>query len=514
MTALASSSRVARPCRTIAVLCGSLAAACSTAPGDARGIAQAWSPQHAVAGAQLALIEGSAAGAEAQPDDAAPSLWLFDVGAARAGTIPRTRVRLPASPTGVWSRAGDGGELLILASGVRGQGAPPMLIVARPDGSTREVVLAAPYSAVAQTEDGRFAVAHFPAGAEQSSASVSQMDVIDLRGTGEARQLGLELDGRPPLGLWLTPALQVNRGELHFALAAFERALLVIELEHPWREPVRIELTGDSSRPARVTHVVTLQRQMQVAVLAEGLDDLFLIDVDSVMNERRYELAVAQYAVGTQPRDLALVDIALRAFFLVLSGSGDELRAVDPASGASLVLELDRSQARIATCPDGCSYALLYTTGDARVTLVDLTAETTADALHAIDLPTPVERVEVVPDQQRAYSVHVDGSLTLFDLVAGTAVPLGARVDAARSLQFARDGGMWLAAPDQEIVTRFDPATLVLSEVTLQAKISGFALVPEAGRAVAIHTGFGLALTVLNDDAPSSSHALYLEGLP
>jgi hypothetical protein len=367
-----------------------------------------------------------------------------------------------------------------------------------------------------QTDDGRYAVAHFAPGPREAAASAAQVAVIDLEARGAATEVGFELDGQPWSELWLTPALQLDGGALHLAVASFDRHVGVLALEHPQERPQFVALTGDDARAARASQLVWLPRQARLAFIAQGLDDVFVVTLQSSTDARGHALDVAQFAAGSSPSALALAEPGQTAVLLVLADAGRELRVLDPGSGQGPLLELDDPASAIAACSPSCAHALLYTPGTSSATLVDAALAVAGDpeALRPLRLSGPIARVMIADDQSHAYCVHEDGSLTWIDLDAGTlqAVALGAGDGSA--VQLADDGSLWIAPAGQDLVTRIDPASRARAELQLDAPIGSLVLVPEAERAVVIHEGARLALSVLDGAAPAHDSLVYVEDLP
>jgi hypothetical protein len=482
-----------------------LLAASACGCGDEDDEPRAWLSPPTVAGRRLALV-----------DTAQEQLRLFDVAAARNDSLPSLAVDLPQAPYAIWAREGARHDLLIAARGEREGDEAPLLALIEPNGDSRLHRLAAPYTALAQTEDGRYAVAHFAPGARDVAASAAQLAVIDLDARDAASEVGFELDGQPWSELWLTPALPLDGGALHLAVASFERHVGVLALEHPQQRPQFVALTGDERRAARASDLVWLPSQARVALIAQGLDDLFVLTLQSSSDARGHALDVAQFAAGSSPTALALAEPAQTPVLLVLAGAGRELRVLDPGSGEGPLLDLDEPASAIAACSPSCAHALLYAPGASSATLVDaaLAAVGDPEALHPLRLSGPIARVTIANDQSHAYCVHADGSLTWIDLEAGTlqAVALG-RADAS-AVQLAEDGSVWIAPAGQDLVTWIEPASRARAQVQLDAPVGRLVLVPEAGRAVVIHDGARLALSVLDGAAPAHDTVVYVEDLP
>ncbi len=486
-------------------LCTGLLASCVCACSRDTDDAHTWA-LHAAAGRRLALV-----------DVAGEELRLFDVATPNGG-LPSRGTELPPAPYAIWAREGESHDVLVATAGAPDDDdEPPALVASSPDGSARRHRIAAPYTALAQTEDGRYAVAHFDAGARDVVASAAQLAVIDLEQKHNgAHEVSFELDGQPWSALWLTPELQLDGRALHLAVASFERYLGLLALGRPGDGPRFVALTGDRGRPARVTQLVWLPSEGRLAWIAEGLDDLFVLTLRSSSDAGGYALDVAQFPAGSSPSALAVAELDAGRVLLVLGGAGRELRALDPGTGRGPLLELDDAASAIAACSPGCAHALLYTPGETSVVLVDAAraAAGERDALRAVRMPAKVRSVAIANHESRAICVLEGGQLAWVDLDAGTLHSVALGQAGASSMQLARDGSLWFAPAGQDLVTRLEPWSGARAEVQLEAPIARLVLVPDAERAVIIHNHVGLALSVIDAKAPARDSVLYVEDLP
>jgi hypothetical protein len=159
---------------------------------------------------------------------------------------------------------------------------------------------------------------------------------------------------------------------------------------------------------------------------------------------------------------------------------------------------------------------LLYTPGATALTLVDAALAAAGDpsALHPLRLPAKVARVSVAKDRSHAICLYEQGGLSWIDLEAGTLHSVALARSAAESAQLADDGSLWIAPAGGELVTWIAPDSRRRAEVRLDAAISRLVLVPEAERAVAVHAGERLALSVLEGTPPVPESVTYVEDLP
>ena len=335
--------------RLIILLAIACACACKSHDGDVHD----WQSLHVAAGRKLAIV-----------DRAAERLRLFDVARASDDDVPSVEAELPSHPYAVWARKGAHEDVLIAAAGDPEQDESPALVVVSPDGRAQRHALAAAYSALEQSDDGRFAVASFAAPLHDAAAAPAQVAVIDLeRAHGAVHEVAFERDGQRPAALWITPALQVEGETVHLAVASFPHRLGVLSLEHPKEPPQFLELTGDATRTARVNELIALPSLGALAWSAEGLDDVFVLHVARDDDARGYAVALAQYAAGVLPSAIAHARSTQGARLLVLSHGGGELRVLDPSTGQGPLLDLDDAAWSIATCSSSCAHAVLYTKG-------------------------------------------------------------------------------------------------------------------------------------------------------
>jgi hypothetical protein len=92
------------------------------------------------------------------------------------------------------------------------------------------------------------------------------------------------------------------------------------------------------------------------------------------------------------------------------------------------------------------------------------------------------------------------------------ALALGTRE--ASTAQLADDGSVWIAPPGGELLTRLDSRRGTRVELQLDAPIARLVLVPEADRAVVVHAGAALELSVIEAGSPAADTIVHLEGLP
>jgi streptogramin lyase len=196
---------------------------------------------------------------------------------------------------------------------------------------------------------------------------------------------------------------------------------------------------------------------------------------------------------------------------------------LDPERGEGPTLELDAPASAIAACAPGCAHALLYAPGSGAVTLVDVARSAAGDdtAVRALQLPAALAGVSVVEHRPGtgpyALGRHAAGGATWFDLDEGALHSVALDAAQTQSAQIGQDGGLWIATPGGELVTRIDPVSGERFEVQLDAPLARLLLVPEAELAVAIHLGQpgdALALSVLPSAAPAPADVVFVEDLP
>jgi hypothetical protein len=492
----------------VLLLGSSLAAAlCACEPEDA---SYRWLPQAAVTGRRVALIDGHG-----------EQLHLFDVARLEGDALPSSTHDLPEAPYALWERAGGGDDLIVAAGGERGGDQPPVLDLISDGGGVRRQPLAARYDALAQTEDGAYAIAHFRADARAETVATAQVAVIELDESRSARELGLERDGQPWSELWLSPALALADGAVHVAATSYARALGVLVLEHADAGPLFVTLTAEQALPAWPRQLVAIREQARIAWLGEGLDDVFVATLRSADGARGVALELAQHAAGSRPAALAVGASKTGApVLLVVTGGGRELRVLDPERGEGPTLELDAAATAIAACTPSCAYVLLYSPGSDAATLVDVARAAAGDgaALRALQLPGTLAGVSVVEHGPGtgpyALGRHAGGGATRFDLEEGALHSVALDRAQTQSAQIGQDGGLWIAPAGGELVTRIDPVSRARFEVQLEAPLAQLVLVPEARLAVAIHSGAALALSVLSSVAPATADVVFVEDLP
>jgi hypothetical protein len=458
----------------------------------------------AVASTQLAVIV-----------DGEDALLRFDFSAsagagARADVVEASRVELAERPLELSVRQGAVPEWLVLSAGLRGVDAPMRLSAVDLRGGRRDYLLSAPYTSIAQTSDGRFALLRVERGADTTVFASAQLAVIDLDTDAPPGEVGLELQGAPPERVELLAPFTIGARTRHLAVASGPGQVALLDLEAPTQAPVRITLSADRTRDLLASAFDA--ERARLAVLAVGLDDVVLIELRAERQaERGYRVEVSNHTAGRAPSDLRF---ARDGHLLVLSDDGSTLRAFDAKTGAVAELPLQARAHRLSTC-SSCAYALLHAPQSREATLVDVAAAV-AGAAHAarpLQLVAPASELLQAGDTGQVGCVHDAGALTWFDLHTGRVTPLGVASDAARSVVADADGRLWFAPRGAPLVTHHDPARAALTEVLLRAPAAGFALLPAAGLAVVLHDGRALTFTVVPDAEPSFDASRYVRSV-
>ena len=226
-----------------------------------------------------------------------------------------------------------------------------------------------------------------------------------------------------------------------------------------------------------------------------------------------------RYAVGTQPKDLALNADGTRAY-LILQGSPGTLIVINTANGALLqALSLGNQPSALAISPDG-QRALVCLSADDDLAVVDLSASPLR-VLNTLDVEDGPSDVAYAPDGRSALVVCANGILQQWNVSGDTpslssTLSLGASVK-PNALVISPDGRRAFVAQSAAnavaVIDLSGGSPRLLSTVIVGSNPSALAISPDATLLYVANAGSN-TISVIDADAalPSLLSTLDAQG--
>ncbi len=489
-------------------------------------------------GSQVAFVDG-VAGAAFILDPADPALR------ARRVTIGKNPV--------VAVRRNGTDELLVLsrgekaAAGVKPEPPSLALVPADPAPASRRIPLGSRYGALAQSEDGRFVVAHFTSAKPESGDLLfnpNELAVVDLEAKPEptVRTKPIRSFGGVPLGVVFSPRLALPDGPGRLAVVLSENYVTLVDVERPTelREiTIPLTLVDDRRllRPAQVLFDAPASGDPTIFVRAEGADDVYAIRLvpippaERVPGGQAFRPVPSQVAAGSRPSDMALFDGPDGVRLLVVAPGSSSATVLDPRTSRATAIPLDAPASRIirfeATSPAEIKSrprALLVGTGTGAraLSFVDLERleEQRTRNVDTRAMGSPAGQILAFPSRAVAVVSHGEGGaagLSIVDLANRTVSPIGAAPH--RQLVVGAEADrLWLVPLHEPAIGQLDLTTgRPLGQIRLDAPVR--TVVPLAPgkdgkrRVVVVHPTAGGHVTVLPADALDRAQARTAVGI-
>lgn len=456
---------------------------------------------------------------------------------ARTLDLSGAAVALRATPVGrdptlAVAREGNVAEALVLSRGSRGEPgvAPsPGTLHAIPAGGTamRTYTVASPFNALAQSDDGRFAIAHFrtDVAAVRLLFNPNQIAVVDLAAPPSDRNPALRTVrsfGGVPNGVVFSPPMRLNGAARTLAVVLSDAYVTLLDLANPGRPEISVRLTlPEDPRAIRPTQVLFDAEQATVYVRASASNDVYALRLVPVTPDgpqgNDFRPSINQLAAGLNPSDMALIGEASARKLLVVSPGSRDARVIDAVANTTVTIPLDAAATRILLFtgasprdPNPAPRALLY--GDrstaAAVSFLELTDidARRGQNVEAVRLPASVNALLSLPGRDAVMIDHPPGEaagrLSLLDLTRRTVSPIVAEVSLGGARFDSDRQRLWVAPRGNTRVGWVDLRTFSPDELRLDEPVTAVIPLPgpmgAAGRVVALHEGAEGAVTVLD----------------
>jgi hypothetical protein len=464
---------------------------------------------------------------------------------------PQRAARLLAvgtEPTLATRRLGKD-ELLVLSRGQRGEpGVQPeaaalAVVPADPSRAPLSLPLGSRFTALSQSADGRFVVAHFSpsAGTAQGEAlfNPNEIAIVDLNAaTPVAVPRTIRSFGSVPSQVVFSPSLALPDGPRTLAVILSDGFVTLLDLEHPTRPEITVPLTlsGDT-RTLKPVQVLFDAADPAVYVRAQGANDIYALRLLPVAPTERqadgndFTPALSQLAAGTAPSDMALYHAADGPRLLVTAPVSRDAFVIDARTSRSTRIPLDDAATRILVFegpgpgdPTSRPRALLIGAGlDASRTIsfLDLDQLELQGRRNLDNRPmgAPARDALFFPAQGLAVVLHPPqssgGGVSVIDLGRRTVAPIFAETPPARIAPSADK--LWTSADRDTRLGFISLASLAPGEVRLDDAVTAILPLPRAAdgknRVVAVHGDNPAgSVTVLDGDHPERATARVIEG--
>ncbi len=429
-------------------------------------------------------------------------------------------------------------EALVLSRGERGSDgvdpAPASLAAVTATGTARRWTLDAPFTALAQSDDGRWALATFDphAVSERLLFNPNELALVDLDAAPSATNpvvRTVRSFGGVPQRVVFSPAMVVAGERRVLAVVLSDAYVTLLDLAHPDRSEVTVRLTlPEDTRAVAPSQVLFDVDNATIYLRADASNDLYVMRLVQVTpasaTSEDFRPALNQLAAGTHPSDMALTGTAAARRVLVVSPGSQDARLLDTVANTSTVLPLSAPANHIllfgadATAP--ATTALLYGTNGVAsavsfVALTDLAARRSLN-VETLQLGRTIGDALPLPERKVVLFSHpsgTTGSLSLLDLSQRTAAPIyseaslgGARFDGDRQT-------VWVAPDGLQRLGYIDLDGFRPGEVRLDAAATDVvALGGAARRVAALHAGAEGWFTLIDGAQPTRAHARSVRG--
>lgn len=409
--------------------------------------------------------------------------------------------------------------------------------------------LRSPFDALALSDDGRWAIAHF-LGTDAVNPNEMAVAALD-QDPSETNPVLLPLRtyGSRPLGVRYLADLTIGDRDRQLAVVFSERYLTFVDLEHLERRVTTVFLSardsaetvipadavvapGDATDPEGATPYVFLRAPGIAAVYALNLKD----NAEPAEEDQNdFTPSVNEIPIPAPPDDFAVFDGADGKSLLAVHGRGRTpgITVVDPRTTTTWTVALDAPaiDVRLFTgvpTRDGIrQVALLCDQGNAyenraSFLVLDGIEERLRRNLETIDLGAPVMNVIPTGDPLRVLLVHnaVTGSLSILDIADRTMTRLGVSVSSGVLATHPEGRSFFFASPEPNKISTLELETGHAEEIRLDAAPMSLYALPgfrdgarTRGRALVVDHGWASGyLTVLPLDAPDRDAASSLQG--
>lgn len=417
-------------------------------------------------------------------------------------TLTDRTVPVGTAPTFVEARRGHD-EALVLSRGERGRAghepeeATLTVLGGAAGDEPRTYPVGSPFNALAQSDDGRYAIAFFRQGAglETLLFNPNEMAIVDLdEEPSDANPVlrTVRSFGGVPTGVAFSPPMQIA-GEAGRTLAFVSSPAYVtmLDLDNAERSEITVRLTleGDA-RLIEPSQFVFDPEAATVYVRGEAADDIYVLSLVEVPEDERvsndFRPIVNQLGAGRQPSDMTLYDVGAGPRLLVVAPGSSEAIVIENTSNSTTTIPLGfparevlRYRGVAPGDPEERERALLIPADDRSGTVAFVDLELLEDRggrnVETMTLTQVIRGSLRLPDRDLVLLVHAQAGaegLSLLDLERRTVAPIFAEVS-LQNAQFDAEGTrLWVGAPGTTRLGWLDLDGFHPGEVRLDAPVS------------------------------------------
>jgi hypothetical protein len=451
------------------------------------------------------------------------SALLLDV----ARSAPKTSVHaLPKGDITSQARAGHSGEALLLSSGasaslVDGEGRAAVnssLMVYDRSGEQSRYELSGRYQQLAQSQDGRFAIAYAATGSWSSADSIA---VIDFERADPARKVPSvalrALNGEGPSAIAFAPPSSARR----LAVLVMADAINLIDLEQPEQAdkvlPLKLPTGSGSLRATKV-----LFHEDRCFVQSDNGSDVLVVRLeDDPESPAGFRASLLSLATEGVVRDIALIDPDSDARLLALSDRG--LRVIDTTTGdgETTPTNVAFTQAlpfhgRSPFDEEARPRALLVAPGNAQIGFIDLQPELNGRerSVEIVSLSEGVRETLLATQEGLALVSHGSARVSLVDLQQRTVSRVDTEASPAQLLldSHADTRRVWIATAGGSVGV-LDLGSRSATPLLLDRPAKALVFVPgRTPRIAALHAADSGRVTLVDAESPSRDSAREIVG--
>ena len=434
-------------------------------------------------------------------------------------------------------------QLLVLSRGERGSAgvAPePAELTVLPAAAAQPAVrvpLGSRFTALAQSPDGRFLIAHFDRTTVMGEVlfNPNEVAIVDLKAPMPvAVARNIRSFSTVPAGVVFSPPIALPDGPRILAVVLADNYVTILDLDNPRRTEISVPLTlPDDRRTVKPAQVLFDAEDPTIYVRAQGSDDIYAMRLLPVPAAERTEggndftVGLGQLAAGSQPADMALIASGTERRLLVVSPGSRDASVIDARTSRTTRIPLDHAANRIqlfdAARPGDVQSrprALLLGTGlDARaVTFLDLEqleVERTRNS-DSRAMGAPAEDALFFPALSLAVVTHRAQTgapgVSVIDLARRTIAPIFAEAPLGSvAVGPAGSDKIWIAPRTGVRLGFISLSTLAPDEVRLDENIAAILPMPRAAdgkmRVVVVHPAAAGRVTVIDGEKPARDGA-------
>lgn len=454
---------------------------------------------------------------------------LLDVSAPRPAAQTK-RVEIP--PGAVQAlRRNDHDEALILCAGERGDAmtdpAPSTLVALSGAGKARNYELGTtPFNAVAQSDDGRYAIAYRSGPAlGRTLDNPNELIVVDLDrepdADGAVTRKAPEGLGHTLGRVLVSPTMHIAGEDRRLLLLLSAAEVTLFDLTHLDRRATIVQL--DATRNIDPQQVVFSANNPTLYVRAGSSDNIFMFRFEPFANDAEgndFQPSINPLSGGVKPSDMALFGEGSAERLLVVAQGSAQALVIDPDSSKTQSVPLKATAQHImlfaAPSPRDArvqTRALLYSDAQTALSFLDpesLTAEPT-DNVEALTLSAPASTMIPLLDEEQVVLLQA-GSVSLLNLADRTLTPIsssgplnGALFDVARKR-------LWVGPTGQPWLGSLDLDSGKTDEVRLDNGVERVLPMLKHDRLVVLHTSQDGSATLVDLEHPDREHIQPLQG--